>query len=701
MSGEQHYQHWQLLLDADKLLWLTFNKANQSVNTLNVAVFQELDQIVDRIARGEWTAKALIIQSGKANGFIAGADIEQFSLLKDANQAYEAVTQGQNLYAKLSALNLTKIALIDGFCMGGGTELALACDYRIAEESSKTRIGLPEILLGIFPGWGGTVRLTQLIGPLKALDMMLTGRALPAKLAAKLGLVDVAVPKRQLLRAARTIALQPLPKRTLSWATKAQNLALIRPLIGRLLRRVVETRSNPKTLWAQIQLLMARKLDIKVTPKQYPAPFALIDLWVAHGAQGLVAYDEEAKAVAKLLVSETSKQLVRIYQLQQSLKDLAKQSDFKAHHVHVIGAGTMGGDIAAWCALRGFTVTLQDREPKFLTAAMKRAHRLFQDKFRGGREAQASMDRLIPDVKGLGIARADVIIEAIYENLEAKQTLFKQLEAEAKPTAILATNTSSIPLDEISTVLKTPSRLVGIHYFNPVAKMQLVEIVTSDKTDLKVAEAAMAFVGQSDRLPLPVKSSPGFLVNRILMPYLNEAMIMLDEGISPTAIDEAAVAFGMPMGPIELADTVGLDVCLSVAKNLSTHFGGKIPQRLQSLVEAGKLGRKTQAGFYTYKKGQPIKPPISAKIEEKALADRMINKMLTEAQACLAEKVVTNPDWIDVGMIFGTGFAPFRGGPMTYLATLHPASPTLGSLEPTKKDSHCGTKTAQVCSAEE
>ncbi|MFN7097918.1 MAG: 3-hydroxyacyl-CoA dehydrogenase family protein, partial [Gammaproteobacteria bacterium] len=355
---------------------------------------------------------------------------------------------------------------------------------------------------------------------------------------------------------------------------------------------------------------------------------------------------------------------------QDRLKSMGKNIDFKPQHVHVIGAGTMGGDIAAWCALRGLTVTLQDREPKYLTNAIKRANKLFKDKFKLPREAQAAMDRLIPDVDGVGVTKADVIIEAIFENLEAKQALFADLEKRAKPTAILATNTSSIPLDEISTALTAPSRLVGIHFFNPVAKMQLVEVVQSDKTNPDVVNKAIVFVRKIDRLPLPVKSSPGFLINRILMPYLNEAMIMLDEGISPTAIDRAAIEFGMPMGPIELADTVGLDVCLSVAKNLAGHFGGRVPLRLQQLVEAGKLGRKTDAGFYTYKNGRPVKPAMpKSGTDTKVLADRMISKMLVESQKCLQEGVVADADLLDVGMIFGTGFAPFRGGPMHYLKT--------------------------------
>jgi 3-hydroxyacyl-CoA dehydrogenase/enoyl-CoA hydratase/3-hydroxybutyryl-CoA epimerase len=680
---QQNYKNWHLTTDEKNILWVTFDRADSSVNSLNREVLEEFEHILNDIQQGKLKPAAMIIKSGKTNGFIAGADIQQFTKITDVNEAFDLVRKGQLVFDKLANLPITTVSMIEGFCMGGGTEMSLACKYRVAEDGNKTRIGLPEILLGIHPGWGGTVRLVQLIGPAKAMDIMLTGRALPARTAAKLGVIDAAVPKRQLERAARYYALEKPARKPLHWMSKVSNLPFMRPVLGYMLRRVVETRETPRNPLQQLNILFNRNLEIKTTPEQYPAPFAMINLWVEDGANGEKAYINEAKSVGKLLLTNTSRNLVRVFNLQDRLKSMAKNVDFKPQHVHVIGAGTMGGDIAAWCAVRGLTVTLQDREPKFLTGAIKRANKLFKDRFKLPREAQAAMDRLIPDVDGMGIAKADVIIEAIYENLEAKQALFADLEKRAKPTAILATNTSSIPLDEISTALKDPSRLVGIHFFNPVAKMQLVEVVQSDKTNKAVVDKAMAFVRKIDRLPLPVKSSPGFLVNRILMPYLNEAMIMLDEGISPTAIDRAAVEFGMPMGPIELADTVGLDVCLSVAKNLSGHFGGKIPLRLQQLVEAGKLGRKTDAGFYTYKNGRPIKPAMpKTGVNTSALADRMIGKMLDEAQKCLKEGVVADADLLDVGMIFGTGFAPFRGGPMQYLKTQQAQMPLVVETAP-------------------
>jgi 3-hydroxyacyl-CoA dehydrogenase/enoyl-CoA hydratase/3-hydroxybutyryl-CoA epimerase len=330
--------------------------------------------------------------------------------------------------------------------------------------------------------------------------------------------------------------------------------------------------------------------------------------------------------------------------------------------VHVVGAGTMGGDIAAWCALRGLTVTLQDQSAERLAPAMKRASKLFSDRLRDPRRARDARDRLVPDVAGDGVARADVIIEAIFENVDAKRSLFASLEKKAKPGAMLATNTSSIPLEQIALALADPSRLIGIHFFNPVARMMLVEVVVGSTTREDLVARAAAFVRQIDKLPLPVKSAPGFLVNRLLAPYLMAAMRAVDEGIAPETIDEAAVAFGMPMGPIELADTVGLDICVEVGKLL----GGDAapPMRLMALVGGGNLGKKTGRGFYEWVDGKPRKNAAGA--VPAGLADRLVGPYVDEAKSALAEHIVADADLVDAGAIFGTGFAPFRGGPLHY-----------------------------------
>jgi 3-hydroxyacyl-CoA dehydrogenase/enoyl-CoA hydratase/3-hydroxybutyryl-CoA epimerase len=646
MSRTQDYKHWRLESDADQIVWLYFDKQNASVNTVDREVMEELNTIVDSFAN-DTKHKGVILASAKKNGFIAGADIAQFTKFKDIDEAVDLLRRGQIILDKVENCKLPFVAMIDGFCLGGGLEIALACRYRVVTDDAKTRLGLPEVKLGIHPGWGGTVRLPRLIGAMQAMDMILSGRTVSGKAAAKMGFADVAVPKRHLVRAAKYYATQqPKPHK----ATFMQDL------------------TNKKLARLALSQVMRKQLRAKANPLHYPAPFDALNNWEQVGVDGDAAMIKEAKSCGKLFFSDTCENLVRVFFLQERLKGLAKDSRFTPKHVHVIGAGTMGGDIAAWCALQGLTVTLQDREAKFIAPAIKRAAKLYQEKLKEPYLVQRAMDRLMPDVNGYGISRADVIIEAIFEDLKTKQELFKSLELQARPQAILATNTSSIPLDEINSVMQVPERLVGIHFFNPVAKMLLVEVVKGERTDPSVVEKAISFTRKIDRLPLPVKSSPGFLVNRILMPYLLEAVNMLDEGIPAEVIDQAMVDFGMPMGPIALGDAVGLDVCLAVATHLGSYLGTKTPPRLIKMVEEKKLGRKTGEGFYKYTKaGKQVKAKDVAYDKPlEVISDRLVLRMLDESFACLREGVVADGDLLDAGMIFGTGFAPFRGGPIHY-----------------------------------
>jgi 3-hydroxyacyl-CoA dehydrogenase/enoyl-CoA hydratase/3-hydroxybutyryl-CoA epimerase len=362
----------------------------------------------------------------------------------------------------------------------------------------------------------------------------------------------------------------------------------------------------------------------------------------------------------------TAENMIQAFLLKDRLKDFTKQTKFLASCVHVVGAGVMGGDIAAWCALKGMRVTLQDQNLDMIAKTYARAAKLFQKRLKSAHLVQQALDRIVMDPQGEGIAQADVIIEAVFENLEVKQAIFKNLETLAKKDALLATNTSSIPLKDISEVMQQPKRLVGIHFFNPVAQMELVEVVEPEHADSDIIQKACAFVGQLSKLPLPVKSSPGFLVNRVLMPYLLESVQLLDEGVQAEAIDKAAKDFGMMMGPIELADTVGMDVCLAVAQNLTQAFGGSVPRSLQEKVNKGQLGKKTGQGFYSYKNGKPVKQQLSKTGAAQDIAQRLIMRMVNEASACLREGVVADADLLDAGMLFGTGFAPFRRGPMHY-----------------------------------
>jgi 3-hydroxyacyl-CoA dehydrogenase/enoyl-CoA hydratase/3-hydroxybutyryl-CoA epimerase len=636
-------RNWTITRDGDGLATLTFDKAGTSTNTLSKEVIEELGEALALLEREP--PKGLVIRSGKASGFIAGADIDEFGTGADIEaKVQEIVTRGLTVFDRLAKASYPTLALVRGFCLGGGLELALACRYRVVVDEPGTRLGLPEVLLGILPGWGGVKRLPRLVGGPAALDLMLSGRTVDARAAKRMGIADECVPARVMDNTVRGVLLARPTPRAVPFP-----LSLTLSSIGR------------KFIAAQAE----KQVRKRARPEHYPAPYAILELFAKYDGEPLAPPPTSRASILMLAKHPTTANLIRVFKLQERLKSLGKEGEWKAAHVHVVGAGTMGGDIAAWCTLRGLTVTLQDQNAERLSPAIKRAAKLFSDRLKDPRRVRDATDRLIPDVAGDGVARADVIIEAIFENVDAKRALFADVERRAKPGAILATNTSSIPLEDIAVALADPSRLVGLHFFNPVPRMMLVEVVKGAKTqDLLVSHGA-AFVRQIDKLPLPVKSAPGFLVNRILAPYLMEAMRCVDEGLSPETVDEAALAFGMPMGPIELADTVGLDICVAVGKMLRSP--GEPPKRLTELVSAGKLGKKTGQGFYAWVDGKAQKS--SAGSVPAGLADRLVAPFVGEAESALAERIVADADLVDAGAIFGTGFAPFRGGPLHYAAT--------------------------------
>jgi 3-hydroxyacyl-CoA dehydrogenase / enoyl-CoA hydratase / 3-hydroxybutyryl-CoA epimerase len=639
------FQHWTIERDNDDICWLHLDVADSSTNVLSAAVLDELKELLNELAQN--TPKGIVFVSDKNNGFIAGADIKEFTEITTVEAAKVMLNRGHEIMNMIESFPCTTVAMIKGFCLGGGTELALACTYRILCDDKSTRIGLPEVKLGIHPGYGGSVRSILKAGPMAAMNAMLTGRLLQGRAAKSMGLVDDLVPERQLLRAARYFILNKPKQKELGLKDKIMNHRLVRPFIANQMRKQV------------------RK---KARRTHYPAPYKLISLWQRYMDNPKKMLEKEIESVASLVTNSTAQNLVHVFFLQEKLKTLGNKKDFKPKHIHVIGGGIMGGDIAAWCALRGFNVTVQDQKPEALAGTMKRSLTMFQKKFKKDkRSIRESMDRLVPDHKGIGIKHADIIIEAIFEDKNVKQKLYKTIEPQMKENAILATNTSSIPLEQLATCLKKPGRLVGVHFFNPVALMPLVEIVRGENTDDSIMKQALAFGRQIDKLPLPVKSSPGFLVNRILMPYLLEAVEMVGEGIPAEMVDRAALHFGMPMGPIELADTVGLDVCRSVATILSENQDITLPKKMDFMVDNNKLGKKSGEGFYKWKKGKPIKDKNASYANQQELEDRLVMRFLNEATACLREGVVEGEDLIDAGVIFGTGFAPFRGGPLHYI----------------------------------
>jgi len=605
------------------------------------AALRLLEQLLTALA-----GKALdgvILRSAK-NSFIVGADVTEFRNIGDSARAADLARGGQHIFTRLAKLPFPTVAVIHGHCLGGGLELALACTYRVAREDDGTRLGLPEVKLGIHPGFGGTVRLPPLVGDLTALNLMLTGRTVAARAAKRMGLVDETVPERHLLHAAQVLlAKRPKPRRA-KWWQRLPHWAPLRKPMANFVERSVRAKANPD---------------------HYPAPYRILDLWRSAAEQ-----EEEARSLGELLVGRTSRNLVTVFLLAEELKRRGKKHEHHIERVHVIGAGVMGADIAIWAAARGFHVSLQDRKPEILANAVKKAHGFYKKKLKAPRAVQEAMDRLMPDLNGDGLARADLVIEAIIENVEAKRALFAQVEARVRPEALLASNTSSIPLEDIAQALKDPTRLVGLHFFNPVAQMQLVEIVRGAQSSEAALNRARGFTTALDRLPLDVKSSPGFLVNRVLMPYLIEAVMLAEEGVALADIDGAATDFGMPMGPILLADTVGLDICLSVAEELAGPLGIKVPQRLRDEVAAGHLGKKSGQGFYSYDKQGKARNRGKRGTTQVPITERLILRMVNESVACLREGVVTDLDSIDAGMVYGTGFAPYLGGPMRYAETL-------------------------------
>jgi len=643
-------QDWRFSIDFEGIAWAIIDRKGESMNSLGRRPTEELGEIVKAVekAAASGEAKGLVIMSAKETSFIAGADIREFQNFDTEEKIKDVVRQTLELFDRIDRLPVTVVAAIHGYCLGGGLELALACDWRIADREESTRLGFPEVKLGMFPGLNGTVRSIEVAGPTDAMTAMLTGRMLRPTAAKAIGLVDQLVPTQHNLRwAGRKAVLQKRHSKGAPWWKR---LMLKQPLRSLLAKQ------------------MRAKTAEKVREEHYPAPFRLIDLFEQFGDDPISMRIAETEAFAPLMASETSRNLRRVFKLSEMLKDEAPKDSFKPRKVHVIGAGTMGGDIAAWCVVSGMQASLQDVDEGQIAKALSRAKGLFKRHLRTPAAINAAVARLIADPKGKHIKHADVVIEAIVEKLEIKQKLFQELEKRIRPGAVLATNTSSLRLEYIAKPLADPGRLVGVHFFNPVAQLPLVEVVHGEGTRDEEVRKACTFVAAINKLPLVVKSCPGFLVNRVLAPYLMEAVSRYQLGEPREKIDQAALKFGMPMGPLELMDLVGLDIANHVGEEL--RLAPDTDNVLSSLVRQGKLGKKTGKGFYMWDKGKPKREEVSydpAELER--LGRELMKPMLDEAERALEDNIVANADHVDAGVIFGTGFAPFRGGPLHYRRT--------------------------------
>jgi 3-hydroxyacyl-CoA dehydrogenase/enoyl-CoA hydratase/3-hydroxybutyryl-CoA epimerase len=648
-------EDWRFSIDFEGIAWAIGDRKGESMNSLGRRPTEELGEIVKAVekAAASGEVKGLVLMSAKERSFIAGADIREFESFDTEPKIKEVVRQTLELFDRIDRLPVTVVAAIHGYCLGGGLELALACDWRIADREEGTRLGFPEVKLGIFPGLNGTVRSIELAGPTDAMTAMLTGRMLRPSAAKAIGLVDQLVPTHHNLRwAARKAVLQKRHSKGAPWWKRLMLKQPVRSMLAKQMRA---------------------KTAAKVREEHYPAPFRLIDLFEQFGDDPISMRIAETEMFTPLMASEASRNLRRVFKLSEMLKDEAPKGEaqkngFKPRKVHVIGAGTMGGDIAAWCVVQGMQASLQDLDEGQIAKALSRAKGLFKRQLRTPVAIEAAVARLIADPKGKYIKHADVVIEAIVEKLEVKQKLFRELEKEVKPGAVLATNTSSLKLEDIARPLADPGRLVGLHFFNPVAQLPLVEVVRGEGTREEEVRKACTFVTAINKLPLIVKSCLGFLVNRVLAPYMMDAVRRYQLGEPREKIDQAALKFGMPMGPLELMDLVGLDIANHVGEGLGLAPG--TDNVLANLVKRGKLGKKTGEGFYVWEKGKPKREDVTydpAELER--LGRELVKPMLDEAERALRDNIVANADHVDAGVIFGTGFAPFRGGPLHYRRT--------------------------------
>lgn len=663
---------------------LTFDRPDSAANIFDRATLEELNAHLDAIEQDS-TLRGVVLTSAKPSIFIAGADLHSLSTAP-MNALREMVEFGQRVFSRLAALPFPTAAAIHGAALGGGFEVCLACDFRFATPDKATKLGLPEVQLGILPAWGGSTRLPRLIGLPKALDLILAGKTVVAKQALKLGMVDDLVPHESLL----AVALAKVAKagrkqhRAVPFAVKATNNAVAGNLVSML--------TQPKLF--------------KKTRGHYPAVLKALEVvTLGVGRSEERALKLEADAICQLAQTEAAKNLIRVFFLQERAKKLgfvaadvrrrtaADEGEIrlltsaatKVEHATVIGAGVMGAGIAQWLAARGVSVLLRDINADAVGRGMGTIAKLFADGTKRRTftpvESRAAMDRISPVVELPSLRRADVIIEAAVEKMDLKKDIFRKLEQLAGPDTILATNTSALSVTELADSLCAPERVVGIHFFNPVHRMQLVEVIHTPRTDAEVVRRALKFVQAMGKLPVLVKDSPGFVVNRVLMPYLVEAARLFEAGAEVTDLDEAMLDFGMPMGPLRLVDEVGTDVSLHVAETLASHYHRRmaVPEVLARLVKGGQLGRKSGEGFYLHRgKGAVpsedaarfVKDDSAANLDRVDLELRMVLLMVNEAARCVEEGIVSGPEDVDFAMIMGAGFAPFRGGPLRHADTL-------------------------------
>lgn len=630
---------------------LTFDRPGSPANIFDRETLEELSQYLTQIA-SDSSLKGLVITSAKPNIFIAGADLHTLSKARD-KELESLIQQGQDTFEQLANLTIPTVAAIHGACVGGGLELALACDWRVASDSGKTRLGLPETQLGILPAWGGSTRLPRLVGLPTALALILPGKLLKPIPALKKGLVDALAPRERLMSHAHTFlgkGKRCLPSR----------LHLHNPVSAKIIAH------------------LALKNLHKKTRGLYPAPeralqVATRSLRVSH-SQSL---HNEREAILHLAPLPVTRNLIKLYFLNEKSRKLALPDGpppAQIGTVAVIGAGVMGAGIAYWLSTKGHPLLLQDLNHQALAKGIQTIDKLYAEARKRhvftAAEAQAGRDLIHPITPETSLHKCDLVIEAAVENLEIKQKIFADLSARTRPETLLATNTSALPIHELASHITAPGRLLGLHFFNPVPRMQLIEVIQTPSTSPATLATALAFTRSIGKLPVLVQDSPGFIVNRILLPYLLEAIKLFLKGASPRDLDTAMLDFGMPMGPLRLLDEVGLDVAAHVGRTLAKAFPDRValPDELEILVKQGSLGKKSQRGFYLYQDGKSTTPNPDALALQQGnetptadeISTRLIDLMSREAQLCLNEGIVASADDLNFAMTMATGFPPAR-----------------------------------------
>lgn len=668
-------------VDENGIGWITFDDPNRKLNILDEPVMRRLadalDSAASRAADGSMTA--LIVRSGKGRGFVAGADITAIEAVEDPAEGEQASKLGQEIFGKLEALSVPTIAAIHGLCLGGGTELALSCDFRLASDSPTTAIGLPEVMLGILPAWGGTTRLPRLVGLQAALDLLLSGGRARAGKAKRIGLVDEIFPQELFDEKAKAFA-----------SDRADGKPPRARPRGKLVTRLLDGTPPGRA----VVLRMARKQVMKRTGGHYPAPLKILDV-VKRGGQvpQAVALGLEAAAAGELIVSSVSKNLIHIFNLNEAAKKGLGPLDGAATSVArlgVLGAGVMGGGIAQLAAYKGIVVRMKDIRHEAVSGGLRHARDLFEKAVQRRRlrrrEADQHMELISGGLDYQSLSGCDLIVEAVVERMDVKRIVLRETEDAVRADCIIASNTSSLSIDEMSEGLERPENLAGMHFFNPVHKMPLVEVVRGSRSSDRAVATIYALALELGKVPVVTADGPGFLVNRVLGPYLNEAGHLLADGASIEDVDRAAVEFGMPMGPLRLVDEVGIDVTSHAGESLHKALGDRLDPSapLVALANSGRLGKKGGAGFYRYENGKEagvdesvyaaLKSAVPSErrtLDQKEIRGRLVLAMINEAARALDEGVVARAADVDLAMIMGTGFPPFRGGLMRFADTIH------------------------------